>query len=175
MSNSIVHHIPEPAHIFAELVRVTAPGGLLFVRDLARPDSDGIVKELVAQYAAIPATVQGAEKAMYERQRELFDASLRAGAPPRRGPRPGGTPRRAGGGREPHERPALDPRLDEARVRGPRAVTVAVSVALGVAFGGRMLQALDGRRARLEQRPGRRRRPRSRRPLPRALPRRAAS
>jgi ubiquinone/menaquinone biosynthesis C-methylase UbiE len=79
MCNSIVHHIPEPAHIFAELVRVTAPGGLLFVRDLARPANDGVVKELVAQYATVPATATGSEKAMYERQRDLFEASLRAG------------------------------------------------------------------------------------------------
>ena len=36
MSNSIVHHIPEPASVLAEMVRVAAPGGLLFVRDLLR-------------------------------------------------------------------------------------------------------------------------------------------
>ena len=34
MSNSIVHHIPEPRRVLAELWRVLKPGGLFFVRDL---------------------------------------------------------------------------------------------------------------------------------------------
>ena len=37
VSNSIVHHIPEPRKALAEAVRVTAPGGRLFFRDLLRP------------------------------------------------------------------------------------------------------------------------------------------
>src|SRR5215217_1530931 len=37
MSNSIVHHIPEPRGVLAEMARVLAPGGWLFVRDLLRP------------------------------------------------------------------------------------------------------------------------------------------
>ena len=40
MSNSIVHHIPEPAAVVAEMVRVLQPGGRIFVRDLLRP-ADG--------------------------------------------------------------------------------------------------------------------------------------
>src|SRR5438270_324045 len=36
ISNSIAHHIPEPGTLLAEMARVTAPGGLLFVRDLLR-------------------------------------------------------------------------------------------------------------------------------------------
>src|SRR5262245_22311644 len=40
VSNSIVHHVPEPMVVLSELVRVLAPGGLLFVRDLLRP-ADG--------------------------------------------------------------------------------------------------------------------------------------
>src|ERR1041384_5288624 len=36
MSNSIIHHIPEPIHVLRESVRVTKPGGLLFFRDLLR-------------------------------------------------------------------------------------------------------------------------------------------
>jgi ubiquinone/menaquinone biosynthesis C-methylase UbiE len=51
VSNSILHHIPEPAEVIAELVRVTAPGGLLFHRDLTRPDDQRRVDELVAAYA----------------------------------------------------------------------------------------------------------------------------
>jgi len=51
VSNSIVHHIPEPRLSLAEMVRVLRPGGLLFVRDLFRPDSAESVEQLVAQYA----------------------------------------------------------------------------------------------------------------------------
>jgi ubiquinone/menaquinone biosynthesis C-methylase UbiE len=68
MSNSIVHHIPEPRRVLAEAVRVTAPGGLLFVRDLLRPDDDATVARLVGAYAA------GANR----HQRAMFEASLRA-------------------------------------------------------------------------------------------------
>lgn len=51
LSNSIVHHIPEPQSVLAEMVRVLRPGGLLFVRDLLRPDSITAVDHLVATYA----------------------------------------------------------------------------------------------------------------------------
>ncbi len=68
ISNSIVHHIPEPKAVLAEAVRVTAPGGVLFFRDLLRPPDDAAVKRLVRQYA-------GHET---EYQRKLFDDSLRA-------------------------------------------------------------------------------------------------
>jgi ubiquinone/menaquinone biosynthesis C-methylase UbiE len=68
MSNSIVHHIPEPRGTLAEAWRVLAPGGLCFFRDLLRPDDDAAVKHLVATYAA------GAT----DHQRQLFDDSLRA-------------------------------------------------------------------------------------------------
>jgi len=68
MSNSIVHHIPEPAEALAEAVRVTAAGGLLFFRDLLRPSSDAELSRLVDLYTV------GAN----ERQRQLFAQSLRA-------------------------------------------------------------------------------------------------
>jgi ubiquinone/menaquinone biosynthesis C-methylase UbiE len=68
MSNSIVHHIPEPSAVLAEALRVTRRGGLLFLRDLLRPDDDAQVRHLVDTYAA------GAN----DHQRALFDASLRA-------------------------------------------------------------------------------------------------
>lgn len=51
MSNSIVHHIPEPIEAVREMVRVLRPGGLLFVRDLLRPASADAVETLVQQYA----------------------------------------------------------------------------------------------------------------------------
>jgi 2-polyprenyl-3-methyl-5-hydroxy-6-metoxy-1,4-benzoquinol methylase len=51
ISNSIVHHIPEPRQIFVELWRVLKPGGLLFLRDLLRPDDVSAVEHLVMTYA----------------------------------------------------------------------------------------------------------------------------
>jgi ubiquinone/menaquinone biosynthesis C-methylase UbiE len=68
ISNSIVHHIPEPERVFAEMVRVTAPGGLLFVRDLLRPADEAEVRRLVELYAADAN----------EHQRKMFGDSLRA-------------------------------------------------------------------------------------------------
>lgn len=68
ISNSIVHHVPQPRAMLAEAVRVTAPGGILFIRDLLRPDTDEQVAQLVARYAATATP----------RQRALFQASLHA-------------------------------------------------------------------------------------------------
>jgi ubiquinone/menaquinone biosynthesis C-methylase UbiE len=68
MSNSIMHHVPEPRAALAEAVRVLVPGGLMFVRDLARPFDDAEVARLVGAYAAD----------CNEHQRQLFDDSLRA-------------------------------------------------------------------------------------------------
>ena len=68
ISNSIMHHIPRPHAALAEVCRVTAPGGLIFIRDLLRPTDDETVHRLVELYAA------GAN----EHQRQLFDDSLRA-------------------------------------------------------------------------------------------------
>jgi ubiquinone/menaquinone biosynthesis C-methylase UbiE len=68
ISNSIVHHIPDPGKVLAEMVRVTRPGGLLFVRDLLRPASDEVVRSLVSTYA-------GDANA---HQQKMFEESLRA-------------------------------------------------------------------------------------------------
>jgi ubiquinone/menaquinone biosynthesis C-methylase UbiE len=51
MSNSIVHHIPEPFAVFVEMARVVKPGGALFVRDLLRPVDDATLARLVKAYA----------------------------------------------------------------------------------------------------------------------------
>lgn len=68
ISNSIVHHIPEPQTVLAEAVRVCAPGGTLFFRDLLRPGDLVALKHLVETYAA------GANA----HQRQLFRDSLHA-------------------------------------------------------------------------------------------------
>lgn len=51
ISNSIIHHIPEPAGVLAEAVRVTKSGGTLFFRDLLRPSDKAQLQTLVQQYA----------------------------------------------------------------------------------------------------------------------------
>jgi len=68
MSNSIVHHIPEPLTVLAEALRVTRRDGLLFFRDLTRPASAAAVEDLVASYAAD----------CDDDQRRLFRESLHA-------------------------------------------------------------------------------------------------
>jgi ubiquinone/menaquinone biosynthesis C-methylase UbiE len=68
ISNSIVHHIEHPARVLAEMARVLAADGTLFVRDLLRPPDDAAVTHLVTTYAA------GAT----DTQRTLFEQSLRA-------------------------------------------------------------------------------------------------
>ena len=68
VSNSIVHHIPDPMAVFREMRRVVKPGGLIFVRDLLRPESEAELSRLVDLYTA------GAN----DRQRGLFADSLHA-------------------------------------------------------------------------------------------------
>lgn len=68
ISNSIIHHLPQPQEGFAQMHRVCRAGGLLFVRDLLRPASHAALQQLVDLYAA------GAN----EHQRDMFAASLHA-------------------------------------------------------------------------------------------------
>ncbi|MSR57507.1 MAG: class I SAM-dependent methyltransferase [Planctomycetaceae bacterium] len=68
ISNSIVHHIPQPIHVLREMLRVLRAGGLLFVRDLLRPTDAASVDTIVEQHA------EGANA----HQRQLFEQSLHA-------------------------------------------------------------------------------------------------
>jgi ubiquinone/menaquinone biosynthesis C-methylase UbiE len=68
ISNSIIHHIGEPSSTFAEMARLVASGGTLFVRDLARPRDLAELGQLVETYA-------GSEPPA---ARALFEASLHA-------------------------------------------------------------------------------------------------
>jgi ubiquinone/menaquinone biosynthesis C-methylase UbiE len=68
ISNTIVHHIPNPAPALAAMADRVAPGGTLMIRDLARPNSPEQVVRLVELYA-------GKES---PKARGLFEASLNA-------------------------------------------------------------------------------------------------
>jgi len=71
-SNTILHHIPDPRPFLREAARVLKPGGVLLIRDLMRPWSQGRVAELVALHAG-GGTAD---------QQELFRASLCAAFTP---------------------------------------------------------------------------------------------
>ncbi|MCI0334540.1 MAG: class I SAM-dependent methyltransferase [Planctomycetes bacterium] len=68
ISNSILHHIPNPRACLVEAIRVTTPGGLLFHRDLCRPHDETELDRIVSTYAADATPYQ----------RKLFADSLRA-------------------------------------------------------------------------------------------------
>ena len=68
MSNSIVHHIPHPESVLQEAVRVTREHGILFFRDLLRPDSKSHVEQMVTDYMLAES----------ERAQQLFRDSLHA-------------------------------------------------------------------------------------------------
>ncbi len=68
MSNSIIHHIPDPRRVFREIKRIAAPGATIFVRDLLRPKDTDELNGLVQTYA-------GRENA---HQQRMFAESLHA-------------------------------------------------------------------------------------------------
>ena len=73
VSNSIIHHIPEPLVCLQEAVRVTRPGGLFYFRDLLRPTDEAELNKLVDRYA--PAAGISSEA---DHQRTMFAESLHA-------------------------------------------------------------------------------------------------
>jgi ubiquinone/menaquinone biosynthesis C-methylase UbiE len=68
ISNSIVHHLPDPFPFLQEVRRVLKPNGGLLLRDLLRPAQDTLVQQLVAEI--------GPEYNPHQQQ--LFADSLRA-------------------------------------------------------------------------------------------------
>lgn len=68
VSNSIIHHIPEPRRVLAEAIRVVARDELLFFRDLLRPADERTLSHLVTTYAGDAN----------DHQRQMFADSLHA-------------------------------------------------------------------------------------------------
>ncbi len=68
ISNSIVHHIPEPRTVLAEAARVVKAGGRLMVRDLLRPADERVLDDLVETYTGDAN----------DHQRQMFRESLHA-------------------------------------------------------------------------------------------------
>lgn len=68
ISNSIVHHVPEPLTIFREVQRLAKPDAPLFLRDLCRPPDLAYLARIVDTYAA----------GCSDYQRKLYRDSLHA-------------------------------------------------------------------------------------------------
>jgi len=59
VSNSLLHHLSDPALMWETIIRYAKPGALVMVMDLARPDSAKAVEALVTLYAEdAPAVLQ---------------------------------------------------------------------------------------------------------------------
>jgi ubiquinone/menaquinone biosynthesis C-methylase UbiE len=68
ISNTIIHHIPEPLPALDTMARLVARGGTLMVRDLTRPGSLDDIRRLSDTYAGRESSAA----------RALFEASLNA-------------------------------------------------------------------------------------------------
>lgn len=69
ISNSLVHHIPEPLLFFREVKRILRPGAAVFIKDLHRPETDAELTNLVDLHAT----------GCTPYQRRSFSDSLHAG------------------------------------------------------------------------------------------------
>ncbi|WP_293149819.1 MULTISPECIES: methyltransferase domain-containing protein [unclassified Microcoleus] len=68
ISNSIIHHLPDPLPFLQEVRRVLKPNGAIFLRDLLRPETVEIRDNLVQMYAGD----------CNSHQKQLFSDSLQA-------------------------------------------------------------------------------------------------
>jgi predicted protein tyrosine phosphatase/ubiquinone/menaquinone biosynthesis C-methylase UbiE len=68
ISNSIIHHLPDPLPFLQEVKRVLKPNGAIFLRDLLRPLNETIRDNLVEMYAGD----------CNSHQQQLFNDSLQA-------------------------------------------------------------------------------------------------
>jgi ubiquinone/menaquinone biosynthesis C-methylase UbiE len=67
LSNSLVHHLPNPISFFQEVARLVKPNGAVLIRDLLRPDSEAEIDRIVS-----------AAGDFGHRQNQLFRDSLAA-------------------------------------------------------------------------------------------------
>ncbi len=51
ISNSLVHHLPDPLSFFQEVKRLVKPGGAILIRDLIRPETNEQIDQLVSHFA----------------------------------------------------------------------------------------------------------------------------
>lgn len=51
ISNTMLHHVAEPNRVLAEAMKLLAPSGRLFIRDLLRPVDEPTLEKLVEQHA----------------------------------------------------------------------------------------------------------------------------
>jgi trans-aconitate methyltransferase len=51
VSNSLLHHLPQPGVLWDSILQLGAPGAAVQVMDLMRPDSEGHAQRLVEHYA----------------------------------------------------------------------------------------------------------------------------
>jgi ubiquinone/menaquinone biosynthesis C-methylase UbiE len=68
VSNSLVHHLPDPLSFFQQIKRLIKPHGAILIRDLIRPEQDSRVDELVSKIGGD----------YDDRQQQLFRDSLKA-------------------------------------------------------------------------------------------------
>lgn len=52
LSNSLLHHLGKPADLWQTIIRVAAPGALVLVMDLFRPDSKTAAAAIVEKYSS---------------------------------------------------------------------------------------------------------------------------
>jgi ubiquinone/menaquinone biosynthesis C-methylase UbiE len=52
LSNSLLHHLADPQVLWTTIRRLAGSGAPVLIMDLMRPAADGVVDDLVAQYAA---------------------------------------------------------------------------------------------------------------------------
>ena len=73
ISNSIIHHIPDPMPALREMSRTVRRAGLILIRDLMRPETPEAAQTLVDQYAANDTPYQN--KLLYDSFRAAFTIS----------------------------------------------------------------------------------------------------
>ena len=73
ISNSIIHHIPDPMPALREIRRTVRRGGLIMIRDLIRPETPEAAQAFVDKYAANDTPYQ--KKLLYNSFRAAFTIS----------------------------------------------------------------------------------------------------